>query len=70
MVMDAILEQLFYRFMGGKDLTDQIDGKNYLVKNLGIDVDRVGGGSYGGFITLMAMLTTPNEFVSGQLCVP
>ena len=56
-----------YRFMGGKDLTDQIDGKNYLVKNLGIDAGRVGiyGGSYGGFITLMGMLTTPNEFASG-----
>ncbi|PWA05984.1 S9 family peptidase [Flavobacterium laiguense] len=56
-----------YRFMGGKDLTDQIDGKNYLVKNLGIDVSKVGiyGGSYGGFITLMAMLTAPKEFASG-----
>jgi acetyl esterase/lipase len=56
-----------YRFMGGKDLTDQIDGKNYLVQNLGIDGNSVGmyGGSYGGFITLMAMLTAPNEFASG-----
>jgi dipeptidyl aminopeptidase/acylaminoacyl peptidase len=56
-----------YRFMGGEDLTDQIDGKNYLVNNLGIDANRVGlyGGSYGGFITLMAMLTAPNEFASG-----
>ena len=56
-----------YRFMGGKDLTDQIDGKNYLVENFGIDANRVGiyGGSYGGFITLMGMLTTPKEFVSG-----
>jgi dipeptidyl aminopeptidase/acylaminoacyl peptidase len=56
-----------YRFMGGKDLSDQIDGKNYLVQNLGIDANRVGiyGGSYGGFITLMAMLTKPTEFKSG-----
>jgi dipeptidyl aminopeptidase/acylaminoacyl peptidase len=56
-----------YRFMGGKDLSDQIDGKNYLVQNLGIDANRVGmyGGSYGGFITLMAMLTAPKEFASG-----
>jgi dipeptidyl aminopeptidase/acylaminoacyl peptidase len=56
-----------YRFMGGKDLSDQIDGKNYLVKNLDIDANKVGiyGGSYGGFITLMAMLTTPKEFASG-----
>jgi dipeptidyl aminopeptidase/acylaminoacyl peptidase len=56
-----------YRFMGGKDLTDQIDGKNYLIQNHGIDASRVGiyGGSYGGFITLMGMLTTPKEFASG-----
>ncbi|MEO8239057.1 MAG: prolyl oligopeptidase family serine peptidase [Flavobacterium sp.] len=56
-----------YRFMGGKDLSDNIDGKKYLVDNLGIDANRVGiyGGSYGGFITLMGMLTTPGEFVSG-----
>jgi dipeptidyl aminopeptidase/acylaminoacyl peptidase len=56
-----------YRFMGGKDLTDQIDGKKYLVDNYGIDANRVGiyGGSYGGFITLMAMLTAPTEFASG-----
>lgn len=56
-----------YRFMGGKDLTDQIDGKNYLIQNYGIDAGKVGiyGGSYGGFITLMAMLTTPKEFASG-----
>ena len=56
-----------YRFMGGKDLTDQINGKKYLVENYGIDASRVGiyGGSYGGFITLMGMLTTPKEFASG-----
>lgn len=56
-----------YRFMGGKDLSDQIDGKKYLVDNFGIDTNRVGiyGGSYGGFMTLMAMFTAPKEFKSG-----
>lgn len=56
-----------YRHMGGRDLQDQIDGKNYLVNELGIDANRVGiyGGSYGGFITLMALLTTPDEFACG-----
>ena len=56
-----------YRFMGGKDLSDHIDGKKYLVEKYGIDTNRVGiyGGSYGGFITLMGMLTTPGEFTSG-----
>lgn len=56
-----------YRHMGGKDLSDHLDGKNYLVQNLGIDANRVGiyGGSYGGFITLMALLTKPGEFKAG-----
>ncbi len=56
-----------YRHMGGKDLTDQLDGKKYLIENLGIDANRVGmyGGSYGGFITLMALLTQPGEFACG-----
>ncbi|BDB57520.1 S9 family peptidase [Flavobacterium ammonificans] len=56
-----------YRFMGGKDLSDQIDGKKFLVQNCGVDENRVGiyGGSYGGFITLMGMLTTPKEFAAG-----
>ncbi len=53
-----------YRFMGGRDLDDFIDAKDFLVKQHGIDSDRVGiyGGSYGGFISLMGLLTKPNEF--------
>lgn len=56
-----------YRHMGGKDLTDQVDGANYLIEQHGIDADRLGiyGGSYGGFITLMALFTTPDTFKSG-----
>lgn len=56
-----------YRFMGGKDLSDHLDGKKILVEKYGIDADKIGiyGGSYGGFITLMGMLTTPGEFASG-----
>ena len=53
-----------YRHMGGRDLQDHLDGKDFLVNNFGIDSNRIGiyGGSYGGFISLMAMLTTPSEF--------
>ncbi|WP_295122184.1 prolyl oligopeptidase family serine peptidase [uncultured Chitinophaga sp.] len=56
-----------YRHMGGKDLTDQVDGAHYLAQQYGIDPKRIGlyGGSYGGFITLMAMFTTPDEFAAG-----
>ena len=56
-----------YRHMGGKDLTDQVDGVRWLVANEGVDARRVGiyGGSYGGFITLMGMFTEPEVFRSG-----
>jgi len=56
-----------YRHMGGKDLSDQVDGVKYLVDNYGVNPKHVGiyGGSYGGFMTLMAMFTAPNVFKSG-----
>jgi len=56
-----------YRHMGERDLMDYIDGKTYLVNQLGIDSNRIGiyGGSYGGFITLMGMLKTPGTFACG-----
>lgn len=56
-----------YRFMGGKDLSDQIDGAKYLVEELNIAPDRIGiyGGSYGGFITLMGLFTSPGTFKAG-----
>ncbi|SDJ99545.1 Dipeptidyl aminopeptidase/acylaminoacyl peptidase [Catalinimonas alkaloidigena] len=56
-----------YRYMGDKDLTDQVDGARMLTERYGIDAKRIGiyGGSYGGFITLMAMFTQPNVFAAG-----
>lgn len=56
-----------YRHMGGKDLNDHIDGAKYLVDQQGIDKDKLGiyGGSYGGFITLMALFNSPETFKSG-----
>ncbi len=56
-----------YRWMGGKDLSDHIDGRHYLINKHGIDSSRIGiyGGSYGGFITLMALLTEPGKFACG-----
>jgi dipeptidyl aminopeptidase/acylaminoacyl peptidase len=56
-----------YRHMGGKDLTDQVDGVKLLVDKYGVNPKRVGlyGGSYGGFITLMGMFTEPDVFAAG-----
>jgi dipeptidyl aminopeptidase/acylaminoacyl peptidase len=61
-----------YRFMGGKDLTDHVDAAQYLVNEHGVDAKRIGiyGGSYGGFITLMAMFTTPDVFAAGAALRP
>ena len=56
-----------YRHMGGKDLSDQVDGAKFLMDNYGIDQDKIGiyGGSYGGFITLMALFNEADTFTSG-----
>jgi dipeptidyl aminopeptidase/acylaminoacyl peptidase len=56
-----------YRHMGGKDLSDQVDGVKWLVQHEGVDPAHVGiyGGSYGGFITLMALFTEPGVFAAG-----
>ncbi len=56
-----------YRHMGGKDLTDHVDGAKLLVEKYNVDVTNIGiyGGSYGGFITLMALFKEGNTFKSG-----
>jgi dipeptidyl aminopeptidase/acylaminoacyl peptidase len=56
-----------YRHVGGKDLDDQVDGVKFLIEKYGINPKHVGiyGGSYGGFMTLMAMFTAPDVFTSG-----
>ena len=61
-----------YRHMGGKDLTDVVDGAAYLNKTQGVDAKRIGvyGGSYGGFITFMAMFTQPQVFAAGAALRP
>ncbi len=61
-----------YRHMGGKDLEDIVDGAKYLSASERVDPKRIGvyGGSYGGFITLMAMFTTPDVFAAGAALRP
>jgi dipeptidyl aminopeptidase/acylaminoacyl peptidase len=61
-----------YRYMGGKDLDDEVDAAKFLVKEKGIDSTRIGmyGGSYGGFMTLMALFTQPTVFKAGAALRP
>lgn len=61
-----------YRHMGGKDLSDHVDAAKYLVNSFGVDPKRIGiyGGSYGGFITLMAMFNEPDVFAAGASLRP
>ncbi len=61
-----------YRQMGHPELEDLLDGKKWLVEQLGVDPKRVGvyGGSYGGFMTLMALFRAPGEFAAGAALRP
>ena len=61
-----------YRWMGGRDLQDEVDGSRYLQKNYGVNPERIGmyGGSYGGFMTLMALFTAPKSFGAGAALRP
>ncbi|HEV7122067.1 MAG TPA: prolyl oligopeptidase family serine peptidase [Rhodanobacter sp.] len=61
-----------YQHMGHPELEDLLDGKSWLVKNHGVDPKRVGiyGGSYGGFMTEMALLRAPGEFAAGAALRP
>jgi len=61
-----------YRHMGGKDLDDVVAGAEFLVREYGVDKNRIGvyGGSYGGFLTLMAMFTKPEVFACGASLRP
>lgn len=61
-----------YRHMGGKDLSDHVDGAKMLINNYNVSPEKIGiyGGSYGGFITLMALFTKPGVFAAGAALRP
>ncbi len=61
-----------YRWMGGRDLQDQVDASKWLGTTYGVHPERIGlyGGSYGGFITLMALFTAPKSFGAGAALRP
>ncbi|MFL6591405.1 MAG: prolyl oligopeptidase family serine peptidase [Luteimonas sp.] len=61
-----------YRDMGHPELDDYLDGLDWLVANHQGDRDRAGiyGGSYGGFMTLMALFREPGVFKAGAALRP
>jgi len=61
-----------YGHMGGRDLLDYVDAARFLVEREGVNPRRIGiyGGSYGGFLTLMALFTKPGVFAAGAALRP
>jgi dipeptidyl aminopeptidase/acylaminoacyl peptidase len=55
-----------FQDLGGGDLKDEIAAKQFLVDTGYVDPRRVGitGGSYGGYMTLMAIGRSPDEFAA------
>ena len=55
-----------FKDLGGGDLKDTVAAKDFLVKSGYVDKQKVGifGGSYGGFMSLMAIGRTPDEFAA------
>jgi dipeptidyl aminopeptidase/acylaminoacyl peptidase len=61
-----------YRDMGHPELEDLIDGVHWLEKTQSVDPARVGlyGGSYGGFMALMALFRASDVFKAGAALRP
>jgi dipeptidyl aminopeptidase/acylaminoacyl peptidase len=61
-----------YRNMGHPELDDYLDGLDWLVANRQGDRDHAGiyGGSYGGFMTFMALFREPGVFKAGAALRP
>ncbi len=61
-----------YRQMGHPELEDYLDGLDWLVEQRQGNRDRAGiyGGSYGGFMTFMALFRKPGTFKAGAALRP
>ena len=61
-----------YRQMGFPELEDYVDGVNWMVAQHQGDIRNVGiyGGSYGGFMTFMALMREPEMFKAGAALRP
>ncbi|MBE8167189.1 MAG: S9 family peptidase [Shewanella sp.] len=61
-----------YRDMGHPEVEDLVDGVSWMARNANVDASKVGtyGGSYGGFLTFMALFTEPELFQAGAALRP
>lgn len=61
-----------YRQMGTPEVVDLRDGADWMAANANVNRDKVGiyGGSYGGFLTFMALFTEPEAFAAGASLRP
>ncbi|WP_394130386.1 prolyl oligopeptidase family serine peptidase [Shewanella maritima] len=61
-----------YRNMGYPEVEDLKDGVTWMASNANVDTKRVGtyGGSYGGFLTFMALFNEPELFQAGAALRP
>ncbi len=61
-----------YRQMGVPELQDHVDALDWAVANRQADRDRAGiyGGSYGGFMSLIALFKSPGTFKAGAALRP
>jgi dipeptidyl aminopeptidase/acylaminoacyl peptidase len=63
----ADFERANYRDYAGGELDDVVAGAAYLVREAGVDDRRIAcwGGSYGGYMTMLAMTKAPDVFSAG-----
>ncbi|MGO2011253.1 MAG: prolyl oligopeptidase family serine peptidase [Pseudoalteromonas sp.] len=61
-----------YRQMGTPETQDLVDGVSWMEQNANVDTGSIGtyGGSYGGFMTFMALFTEPDLFQAGAALRP
>lgn len=65
-------EQAIFRHFGDVEVADQRQGVSYVTEHFGADPERVGiyGWSYGGYMTLRALLTAGDVFKVGVAGAP
>ncbi|HUQ92234.1 MAG TPA: DPP IV N-terminal domain-containing protein [Bryobacteraceae bacterium] len=65
-------ESKLYRRFGKRELADQLEGVKHLLSLGFVDADKIGitGWSYGGYMTLYAMLHAPATFKAGVSGAP